>query len=46
MPGPSLRYIIAGQLKRDYAIIPDGKAIVDTPGGNLIYAAAGFGVWE
>jgi sugar/nucleoside kinase (ribokinase family) len=46
MPGTSLRYVIAGQLKRDYAIIPDGKALVDIPGGNLIYAAAGFGVWE
>lgn len=43
---PSLKYVIAGQLKRDFAIIPDGKAIVDIPGGNLIYAAAGFGVWE
>jgi hypothetical protein len=46
MPGTSLRYIIAGQLKRDFALIPDGKALVDVPGGNLIYAAAGFGVWE
>jgi hypothetical protein len=46
MPGTSLRYIIAGQLKRDFALIPDGRALVDIPGGNLIYAAAGFGVWE
>jgi sugar/nucleoside kinase (ribokinase family) len=46
MSGISLRYVIAGQLKRDYGLIPDGKALVDIPGGNLIYAAAGFGVWE
>jgi hypothetical protein len=46
MPGTSSRYVIAGQLKRDFALIPDGRALVDIPGGNLIYAAAGFGVWE
>ena len=46
MPGTSIRYIFAGQLKRDFALIPDGKALVDVPGGNLIYAVAGFGVWE
>jgi sugar/nucleoside kinase (ribokinase family) len=46
MPETTLRYIIAGQLKRDFALIPSGKALVDVPGGNLIYAAAGFGVWE
>jgi len=46
MTGTSLRYVIAGQLKRDFALTPDGNALVDVPGGNLIYAAAGFGVWE
>ncbi len=46
MPEPTLRYVIAGQLKRDFALIPGGKALVDVPGGNLMYAAAGFGVWE
>ncbi len=46
MPEPSLRYVIAGQLKRDFGLIPGGKALVDVPGGNVIYAAAGFGVWE
>jgi sugar/nucleoside kinase (ribokinase family) len=42
----SLRFVIAGQLKRDFALIPGRKASVDVPGGNLIYASAGFGVWE
>lgn len=46
MPESSLRYVFAGQLKRDFALIPNGKALVDVPGGNLFYAAAGFGVWE
>jgi len=41
-----LRYVLAGQLKRDYGLVPGGKAHVDVPGGNLLYAAAGFGVWE
>ena len=42
----SLRFVIAGQLKRDFAIIPGGKALVDVLGGNIVYAATGFGVWE
>ena len=46
MPNTSLRFVIAGQLKRDFALIPNGKALVDVPGGNVVYAAAGFGVWE
>ena len=46
MPEKSLRFVIAGQLKRDFALIPNGKALVDIPGGNVIYASAGFGVWE
>ena len=40
------RYIIAGQLRRDYVILPSGKALLDAPGGNLIYAAAGLALWE
>jgi len=45
MANSSLRFVIAGQLKRDFALIPNGKALVDVLGGNLIYAASGFGVW-
>lgn len=46
MAATTLRFVIAGQLKRDFALLPTGKALVDVPGGNVIYAAAGFGVWE
>ncbi len=46
MATSSIRFVIAGQLKRDFALIPSGKALLDVPGGNLVYAAAGFGVWE
>jgi hypothetical protein len=46
MATSSIRYVIAGKLKRDFALIPSGKALLDVPGGNLVYAAAGFGVWE
>ena len=46
MVNSSLRFVIAGELKRDFALIPSGKALVDVPGGNIIYAATGFGVWE
>jgi len=42
----SLRYIIAGQLRRDFALLPDGRALVNVPGGNLGYAAAGLAVWQ
>jgi sugar/nucleoside kinase (ribokinase family) len=42
----ALRFVLAGQLRRDFALLPNGKALVDVPGGNVIYAAAGFGVWE
>jgi hypothetical protein len=40
------RYILAGQLRRDYAILPSGKVLLDVPGGNLIFSAAGLSVWE
>jgi cytidine kinase len=46
MTATTLRFVIAGQLKRDFALLASGKALVDVAGGNLIYAASGFGVWE
>jgi sugar/nucleoside kinase (ribokinase family) len=39
-------YLIAGQLKRETILTPSGKAWIDIPGGNLLYAAAGFGLWD
>ncbi len=40
------RYIIAGHLRRDFALFPDGRALLDVMGGNLPYAAVGLAVWE
>ncbi len=42
----SPRYILAGQLRRDFAIFPDGRVRLDVLGGNLPYAAVGLAVWE
>ncbi|NPV84392.1 MAG: carbohydrate kinase family protein [Anaerolineae bacterium] len=46
LSSPHLRFVIAGQLRRDYIILQDGRAILDKPGGNLLYAAGGLGIWE
>lgn len=43
---PLLRFIIAGQLRRNYVITTQNKAMLDVPGGGLLYAAAGMSVWE
>jgi sugar/nucleoside kinase (ribokinase family) len=44
---PSLpRFLIAGRLTRDFLIFPDGNVLLDVPGGNALYAAAGLAVWE
>ena len=41
-----IRYIIAGQLRRDYRILPDAAPKIDIPGGSLLYAAAGVSIWD
>ena len=41
-----IRYLVAGQLQRDYVLTASGKAYIDIPGGNLLYTATGIGVWE
>jgi cytidine kinase len=46
MTAPSLTYILAGQLCRDFVLFPDGKALLDIPGGNLIYTGVGLAVWQ
>ena len=40
------RNILAGQLRRDFVVLPNGQICLDVPGGNLLYAAAGLAVWE
>jgi sugar/nucleoside kinase (ribokinase family) len=43
---PVLRYILAGQLGRDYIITPNGNPRIDVLGGNIVYAAVGTAIWE
>ena len=38
-------YILIGQLTRAYLLPPVGQPLLDSPGGNLLYAAGGLGVW-
>ncbi|PKN92071.1 MAG: hypothetical protein CVU44_15660 [Chloroflexi bacterium HGW-Chloroflexi-6] len=38
--------VIAGQLRRQYLLPPDGRPLVDAPGGNLLYATAGAHLWN
>ena len=40
------RFIIAGQLTREYVILPSGQALLDVPGGNALFAAVGVAIWE
>jgi hypothetical protein len=45
MPAPR-PLVIAGQLRRQYLLPPDGPPLLDKPGGNLLYAAAGAQLWN
>lgn len=38
--------VFAGQLRRQYLLPPTGKPLLDSPGGNLLHAAAGALLWE
>ena len=40
------RYVIAGQLRREYTILPTKQPLLDVPGGNVLYAAVCVAVWE
>jgi hypothetical protein len=42
----SPRFIFAGQLNRQYVVMPSGEVLLDQPGGNALYAAIGNAVWE
>jgi sugar/nucleoside kinase (ribokinase family) len=39
-------YILAGNLKRDILLPPFDKPLIDVPGGDLLYAAAGLLKWD
>ncbi len=40
------RHLILGKLTRDYILLPDGKPLLDVPGGSALYAAIGLSIWE
>ena len=40
------RFVIAGQLLREYLVLPSNQVRLDVPGGSALYAAAGVVVWE
>lgn len=42
----SPRFLLAGQLRREYLILPSNQVLLDVPAGNVLYAAVGVGVWE
>ncbi|MBL8101437.1 MAG: carbohydrate kinase family protein [Anaerolineales bacterium] len=39
-------FAIAGKLNREYILPPSGNPLLDSPGGNLLYAAGGLAVWD
>ena len=39
------RYLVAGQLRREYAILPSDQVLLDVPGGNVLYATVGVAIW-
>ncbi|OQY81920.1 MAG: hypothetical protein B6D40_10100 [Anaerolineae bacterium UTCFX3] len=39
-------FVLVGQIRREYLLPPVGAPRLDSPGGNLLYAAGGLGVWE
>lgn len=45
-PDTSVRYLIAGELTRNFVITPGKKVIEDQSGGSLLYSAAGAAIWE
>ena len=39
-------FVIAGTLNREYILPPASPALIDSPGGSLLYAAGGLAVWN
>lgn len=46
MDPKSPRFLIAGQLVREYLILPSNQVLLDVPGGNVLYSAVGLAIWE
>ena len=45
-PSSFIRYLIAGKLKQNFIITPDGEAHINILGGSLTHAAVGMQIWE
>jgi sugar/nucleoside kinase (ribokinase family) len=45
MAAESPNYLLLGELRREYLITPSSIALLDQPGGNLLYAACGHSLW-
>ncbi|MFH2104457.1 MAG: PfkB family carbohydrate kinase [Chloroflexota bacterium] len=39
-------FVLTGCLRRDYLLPFAGQPLIDIPGGNMLYAAAGLTVWK
>jgi len=39
-------FVIAGKLNREYILPPSSPPLLDSPGGNMLYAAGGLAVWN
>ena len=39
------KILVAGEIKIEYLISASGNIVVDQPGGNLLYSAAGASLW-
>lgn len=39
-------FVLVGQVRREYLLPPVGAPLLDSPGGSLLYAAGGLGLWE
>ncbi len=42
----SIEYVLTGRFRREYLLPPVGRPLLDVPGGNVLYAAAGLALWE
>lgn len=41
-----IQFVLFGRLTREFLLPATGEPRLDVPGGSLLYAAAGLGVWE
>jgi len=41
-----IHFVVFGQLTREFVLPASGQPRLDVPGGSLLYAAGGLGMWE